>query len=271
MSFFLVFLATVALGATTYIFAQKNNRLVAGAISQDFNGSIIISQLAVDAQQIRRYEKEYFMYIGNAKKKIKYQNEWSEIYHKLKEQLGTMLQDKGGIWTEADKQKFQSWQTSLEAYGRGFNKVIEDVNNGVINDTLTANKAVQEAKNAFRVMVNGTIEEFHAKYQHALNAETQIKASNTFLIWVLLGGVGGSVILCLILLSVVPRSITRPITLLSEAAETMSKGQLNTTVPTKLRVTDFLGLANTLERMRISQKVLLERAARGPQDKPVSA
>ena len=55
-----------------YFFIEENSRFVDQAIEKDFNGSVQISGLPILAQEIRRYEKEYFMYIDDAKNKTKY-------------------------------------------------------------------------------------------------------------------------------------------------------------------------------------------------------
>lgn len=258
-SFILIFLVTVGLGAVSYFFAQDNMRLVDQAISKDFNGSIQISELAILAQKIRRYEKEYFMYIGNAEKQNKYEKEWNETFAKIKEKLTALRKNRGGIWSSADWLEFDKWEQSLKDYGAGFRQVVADVDAGVHTDTLAANSAVQDAKNKFRTLVNGTIDFANAKYEAAALARQEIKVKSKELNTILLAALAVSAALCLVLILVMPRAIVKPIRVLSDSASAMSKGELEKPVPTGVGIKDFSELAATLERMRISQKMLIQR------------
>jgi HAMP domain-containing protein len=81
---------------------------------------------------------------------------------------------------------------------------------------------------------------------------SQMSIRNRLLLLVLASTVGGGVSLRLMLAMVMPASIAKPIKMLSEAAISMSTGNLHQKVPVKVR--DFGGLAETMERMRISLK-----------------
>ena len=268
-SFFALASISILIALAAFWITQQNSQLVNQAVSRDFQGSISISQLAVKAQTIRRYEKEYFMYIGNAEKQIKYQNEWRETYAKLQEQLNSMMTDNSDAWTAADRIDFQAWKESLDAYGAGFEQVIAAVDRGELTGTLDANGAIQEAKNKFRTMVNGTVEASQNKLIAAQQAEQQIHASNSRLVMIMAGLVILSVLVTIIMLKAVPNAIIQPIRTLSQAAEGMSKGELEQSVPTRLPIRDFDSLAETLERMRISQKALLARFYRSAENKAV--
>lgn len=259
LSFFTVLLVTVGVSTATYFFNQDNNRLVEQAVNRDFNGSIQISELAILAQKIRRYEKEYFMYIGNAEKQAKYNREWEETFAKIDTKLKGLLKSYNNIWTGDERVAFLDWTRSLQAYGEGFRKVVSNVDRGILTDTLSANSAVQDAKNKFRVLVNGTIELANKKYQDAAEAGRQIKTQSAQLTQILFIALMASVVLSLLLIVAVPRSITRPIQQLSSRASAMSKGELETPVKTSKGVKDFNELTATLERMRISQKAMLKR------------
>lgn len=262
-SFTLVFLVSVGLGTVSYYFTQENNRLVEQAVNRDFNGSIQISELAILAQKIRRYEKEYFMYIGNAEKQAKYEREWGETFAKISAKLGAIIADRSGLWRVADRIKFGHWQASLNAYGSGFRNVVEQVNTGELNGTLAANAAVQEAKNKFRTLVNGTIEFANAKYADATAAAEQIHVKSDQLNVILLIALGTAAAVSLLLMITMPGSIIKPVKALSLSAATMSQGDLDKPVPTAIGISDFRELAATLERMRISQKTLLQRFSNG--------
>lgn len=79
-SFVFVILLISTFGITVYQISQANNALVADAIDKDFNGSVAIATLAVEAQKNRRFEKEYFIYVEDAEKAKKYAKEWTDTY-----------------------------------------------------------------------------------------------------------------------------------------------------------------------------------------------
>lgn len=257
--FFLVFIVMVGLVGIAYFFIQENNRLVGQAIDKDFSGSIQISELAILAQEIRRYEKEYFMYISNNAQKEKYEREWIETFTKIKIKLDALKSDRSEFWTARDQSEFAKWFESLQIYGKGFQKLVGDINSGALTDTLSANNAIQDAKNAFRDLVNGTIGLANQKYQDASEARKQIKTKSDQMNLILAGALIITSMFCLMLILIVPHSIIKPINLLTSSASTMSQGALETPVPAS-SIRDFDELAATLERMRISLKVLLKRA-----------
>lgn len=258
-SFVLILLLMSGLGAAAYHFSQANGTLTEEAINKEFNGSVVIATLAVEAQKIRRYEKEYFIYVGDAQKAKKYQDEWTGTYKTIQSQLGAIIADHAGIWTSTEKAEFRQWEAALVAYGQGFDKVVSDVKSGALPNTLTANAAISDAKDKFRVLLDGTVKVGEQKLRNAKTAASQITEGNRVLVRVLVGAVSGSVLLCLVLAVLVPASITRPIRTLSEAAAAMSMGNLQQAVPSTVGVQDFVGLAETLERMRISLKLMMER------------
>lgn len=261
-SFLLVFVVMAGLTSISYFFIQENNRLVDQAIDRDFSGSIQISELAILAQEIRRYEKEYFMYIGNTEQKAKYEKEWTGTFTKIKTKLDQLMSDKSALWTANDQTEFTKWSESLQTYGKGFQKLIDDVNNGILTDTLSANNAIQNAKNAFRPLVSGTIELANQKYRDASEARRQIKIKNSQMNLILISALAITAAFCLTLILIVPRTIIKPIKSLTSSASTMSQGALETPVPAS-SIKDFDELSATLERMRISLKALLQRAASG--------
>ena len=262
VSFLLVFVVMTGLTGIVYFFIEENSRFVDQAIEKDFNGSVQISGLAILAQEIRRYEKEYFMYINDTKNKAKYEKEWTEIFTKIKTKLDQLINDTSGLWAADDQIKFMGWSASLRIYGDGFQKIIQDVNSGILTDTLSANSAIQDAKNAFRPFVSGTIELYNQKYRDASEAHQQIKIKNNQMNLILLGTLVMTATFCLTLILIVPRTIIKPIKLLTASASTMSQGALGTPVPAS-SIKDFDELSATLERMRISLKALLQRAASG--------
>lgn len=111
------------------------------------------------------------------------------------------------------------------------------------------------------MLLDGTAKVGTQKLVSAKAAQAKIVQSHRTLVFVLASAVGGSVLVCLGLLIVIPASITKPMAMLSAAAASMSAGNLQQAVPTMTGARDFAGLAEALERMRISLKLMMERFA----------
>lgn len=242
-----------------YYFSSKSALLIKQAIDAN-DASNAVGRLAIEGQKLRRYEKEYFIYVDNPKKREKYSSEWNESYAKLKEELALLLSHESR-WSEQDKAKADAWDESLNAYARGFHKVEAAVAGDIIKGTLDANKAIQDAKNKFRVFLKGTAAEVVGKLEQARTASTQLQDNfatvQKFLIGLSFTGllIGG------IILFTVPGSIARPITELTDSVTDISKG--NITRPVSVRGThEVKALAESVERLRVAVKGLMARISK---------
>lgn len=256
--FILILLFMVGQSVLTYIYFDRNRTLVQQAISQDFKAAMDLSKVAVAGQKIRRYEKEYFIYVDNLRKRAGYSEEFNETHAKLEQLLETMVTDFSGTWSDQDRLEIRRWQQALLAYGQGFRSVVDKVETAQITDTVGANVAIQDAKNKFRVLLKGTAKMIPERFRDASQRTQQIAANSQIVKMVVVGTSTAGISLVLLLMLAIPGSIAKPIRKLSEAARRMSTGDLDETVP-QSRVREFSELAQTLERMRVSQKAMIDR------------
>ena len=256
LAVFAMFLIVIA---STYFATDHNRQLVSQAINQEFGSSLAVSELAVLAQKIRRYEKEFFIYIGDDEKQTKYSAEWQETYQLLEGKLDALIANPKLRWETSEAMAFDQWRHALQSYQAGFVLVLDQVRQGIITDTLSANSAIQEAKNRFRVFVDGTSELAERKYHDAVQVNQTIGHYNDVLNIILLATLGFTALICGVVVTVIPNTVIRPIRTLSKSAQTMSMGDLDQAVPTRLSVDDFKELAETLERMRISTRAMLSQ------------
>jgi len=260
--FTLIVLFILAQSAITISYVGKSENLVTDAVSKDFNASIAISRIAIEGQKLRRFEKEYFIYVNNKTKRTKYVGEWNDAYVNLVTIIDGITEDESGSWSDADKTEVADWRKALIQYGEGFRIVVAKVDAGSIKGTVRANTAIQAAKNKFKVLLKGAskggLEKLANAHASAQKIENNFKIVNT----VIFLASGASVVLVIILLMVVPAAVSKPIKELTRAAQVMSTGDLSSPVP-KIGGSEFIGLRDTLERMRISQKTLIQRMKSG--------
>lgn len=244
--------------AVIYTFLQRNHELASGSVARDFEQSVHIAHIAIEGQKLRRFEKEFFIYVTNEERRNKYIGEWTESFDKLGLMLDEIQTSGDDAWSAQDKSLVGDWRRSYERYGDEFKQVIASVQSGEITTTEDANTAIKVGKNAFRVLLNGATEGGEIKYGAALLTMNQLANNSSLMRIVVLSVCAANVLIALFMLLVIPRSITRPIAALSEAASRMSKGELNQPVP-PAKVSEFTELSQTLERLRVSQKTLIDR------------
>jgi methyl-accepting chemotaxis protein len=242
----------------TYLYLGKSEALVKRALNKDFDNTAAISHMAILGQQLRRYEKEYFIYANNPQKRKKYQEEWMEAFRELGNLLTQAREDSTDQWSQSDKLEFDKWQSSLEEYHSGFALITENVERGLIKGTLEANEQIQDAKNRFKVLLDGTSAYGDRKLKEAHETEKEINSNFTLINNIVLLTSASGILLALVLMVIIPGTISRPIRILTNSAHTMSTGDLDQPVPLTTGA-EFRDLAETLERMRVSQKTLMDR------------
>ena len=142
--FFLIQMALVWWGQDT---ARRD---VVDATRKNTIASSQLSDLAVLAQQIRRYEKEYFVYVGNKERREGYINEWSGTADKIVKLLQTMRTNSSAAFNEADAGKIGNWITASDFYGSEMRKIFESVTtlSGKVDSAAAAPAAPTAAANA---------------------------------------------------------------------------------------------------------------------------
>jgi methyl-accepting chemotaxis protein len=87
-----------------------------------------LTDLAVLAQQVRRYEKEYFVYVGNEERRNGYIKEWTGTSDKITKLLGTMKTNADGAFSDDDTAKVANWQSAADFYSAEMKKIFDAVN-----------------------------------------------------------------------------------------------------------------------------------------------
>jgi methyl-accepting chemotaxis protein len=254
--FSLIIIFVLIQAAITFFYISKSNKLVDQAIDTSFAQSQFISQLAIDGQKLRRYEKEYFIYVNNDRKREKYFNEWTEAKNSIHSRLMSVIND--NAWSLYDRGEMEVWKKSLNAYNDGFQTVNQMILSGRIKDTISANTEIRDAKNEFRTYLSGTDKLGKEKLNEAKQFAKEIDADFNMLYYIMFCTSAAGILLLITLLQMIPRSIANPVKELTEAATLMSKGNLNQQInPSNIK--EFKTLSETLERMRMSQKTLIDR------------
>lgn len=241
-----------------YLLSARSDALVERAISHDFQASLAVSRIAVAGNALRRFEKELFVYADEPVKRAKYFVEWEAAYKQLEQMLQVILKDRSGMWSDSDRAEIGRWSEALADYGRGFRDIAASLDRGSLRGTMAANEAIQAAKDRFRVLLDGADQVAMARFSAAQTSAAVIQENFKTINLVRAGTSLIAVAIAVALLSVVLRGVSQPIESLTEAAHRMSTGDLNRPVP-PAPGKEFRSLSETLERLRVSQKLLLDR------------
>jgi HAMP domain-containing protein len=260
-----------------------------------------LTDLAVLAQQVRRYEKEYFVYVGNEERRNNYIKEWTGTSDKITKLLAAMRTNADGAFNADDTAKVTNWQSAADFYSAEMKKIF-----GAVTDQAT--KVAQAAQvvaapaaaaaPAGKAAATKPTEAAPAAPVLAMFAPTEVNtmitAGKDRLSGVLIKGVsemsaektkqtlslsevaaGGfnqvfagvmltvvvGIIIALILMVTLPKAVTTPLETLTAAVDDLSKGKLDAKVDAG-NVAEFAGLATALERMRVGQQALVARMRR---------
>ena len=251
-----------------------------------------LAEVAVLAQQVRRYEKEYFVYVSNVERRNAYVKEWSATQSKLAQQLQAIRSNEGGAFSADDVGRVANWASANDFYGAEMRKIfvlVDDRQNQLAGVTApatptptpvtkTANTTVTPSApsvgmfspievNAMigagkdrlsNVLVKG-VSDLSAEKTKATLALPEVAKSEFGTLW---NGVMASVVIGLLIAGLLairlPRAITGPVADLSGAVDRVSRGELDQ--PLNVRVPDeFATLTTAVERMRVAQRALLTR------------
>lgn len=247
-----------------------------------------LGKLAVLAQQIRRYEKEYFVYIGSETKRNDYIKEWTNTSAQITTLLNDMSANKNSAFTNRDLPLIGEWLAASDFYKSEMMKIFATVRStevvAPVAETTAAkppkplassatapvsaftsvqvNDMIADGKNRFsQVLIKGVSDMSEEKTKATLALSDVANASFEKLLTGILMTVAVGVLLSVFLMLTLPKSVTTPIAALTKSIEDMSKGNLEAKVEAG-KIKEFEGITYALERMRLGQQALITRLRR---------
>ncbi len=252
--------------------SQDNaRREVVEATRKNTLASSELGQLAVLAQQVRRYEKEYFVYVGNKERRDAYTKEWNGTSEKITKVLKTIRSNEGAAFNAADIAKVVTWIGAAEFYASEMEKIFSTVDRqatsapSTTTATLTAISAVEAnsmitaGKDRFSgVLIKGVSEMAVEKTKQTLALADVASEGFSKMLYGVLSTVLIGILIALGLMFTLPQSVTKPLAQLTSAVDGISKGNLDKKMDSA-GVAEFEGLAAALERLRLGQQALVAR------------
>jgi methyl-accepting chemotaxis protein len=260
-----------------------------------------LGALAILAQQIRRYEKEYFINIGNKEQRGAYEREWRDAQNKIDAALAKMKSGSGGVFSASDIRQVTAWSDASAFYGSEMNKIFSAVTERSASpQPAVVDAGAGPAKKAAIVgpakkpavvraepvvapvaylpaevnsMIKAGKDRFSADLIKGVEAMDKAKTADTLaladvaeaifnkLLLGVLVTVAIGVVIAILLAQRLPKSVMKPIDHLSAAAQEMSMGNLDKAFDSG-GVVEFDKLAEALDRLRLGQQMMAERLRR---------
>jgi HAMP domain-containing protein len=289
----IVFFILQAAGVLTM--GRYTEREVVEVARRNTVAQVDLADLSTMAQQIRRYEKEYFIYVNNPEKRTQYQKEWTGTMEKITALLGRMRANSSSALSADDLSRVGQWAAASEFYASEMTKVFAEVNaraNKMQEEAATAQAAEQlaastkgaKAKEATPVLegtrmllpdeandlikagkdrfsadlIKGVATTFAQKSEATLALTTVTNEGFNKMIYGVMASVLIGIGIGVYLLVSLPKSVTEPIRNLTTLVDALSRGEFTKPVAS-IKVLEFKNLSAAVERMRIAQELMLQR------------
>lgn len=281
----------IMLGAAVWLVSASTSDDIGDTVRKNTLVSAQVEELAILAQQIRRYEKEYFIYVGEAEGRTKYRAEWSQTQLKMENQITAMRQNAQSLFSAQDLAELQKGGEALAFYAAEMNKIFTTVDEQAVavaryvaptnQQILAAAKTGQTLNPAPLFLTPAEANALIKAGKDRLGAElikplaniSKVRQESTLALpeisragfsemakfVVILAALGVGVTLAVMLL--LPRTIRAPLDQLTAQVDTLSKG-MPIDGDDEIRIKEFRGLAQAVTRMSRTQKMLLERLKR---------
>ena len=255
------------------------------AVTKNFAAADKLAQISVEGQQIRRYEKEFFIYVNDEAGRAKYRKEWTGTFNALKTNLEAMQANKDGIFSAGDVSAIGDWNTALVFYGKEFNGIMTKADAGnivppvVVEEpkpvakgavaapapapnlaaaTKLANEMIGPGKDKFRTLLDGAEKLRKAKAADSAANVAQITKLFSGATLVSIGVFVLALLIAIYLMISIPAAVKKPIAEFVAVADKISKGDVKASLDIET-ASEFNLLGAALERLRVAQSGLLDR------------
>ncbi|HEV3041758.1 MAG TPA: methyl-accepting chemotaxis protein [Candidatus Angelobacter sp.] len=185
------------------------------------------SRAQVNTLELRRYEKDTFLNMGDVSKMDDYFKKWAEQREKLNQHL---LEIEKFSLRKEDQDHVASMRSEVSAYEAGFNQVVARIRDKSINRPDEANAAITPFKDNVRGMeqIAQDMSADHAERMAAREGITKdlVGRMSSIVVLALILALGVGVIVSIFM----TRSITGPIFQVVRVAEKVGEGDLRVTV-----------------------------------------
>jgi hypothetical protein len=169
---------------------QRVERDIAQAVKHNFAAAGLLSKLQVQAERMRRYEKEMFIYAAVADKRVKYVKEFDDAHTKLLDLQNQALASQHKGFTDADRAEMLKWAEATTFYTNEFRRTATTAELSTAAQaaelTVKLNNDIGPGKDRFRSLLDGATAMREAKEKASLEIHGDIQQSFTLLNWIVM-------------------------------------------------------------------------------------
>jgi methyl-accepting chemotaxis protein len=227
-----------------------------GILHHDAKLMQLASAAQVNGLQLRRYEKDAFLNVGDQQKSADYVEKWKKEHGELDVELNTLEE----VTTlPADKELVRGIRADLSTYTIGFQSVLQQISEKAIHTPADANGAMVPFKDDIRRM-DAALEEFALKNIERMDSKEKVVLDSAARTRATMWTVFIAGILVVFFMTVtVTRSITRPIMEVVSIAEKLAEGESDLQITSSGR--DETGmLLEAMKRMIASNNEMVAAA-----------
>ena len=233
---------------------------------------IVLNELVTTAQRLKSHEKDFFIYADNSniKKRKDFVREWGITADKVQDILKTIKTNHDGNFSEDELKQAGAWIEAASYYIDQMKKIIDMVDSGQQASRNNGNLRLYTPAEASRLatvaeekfstlLISSVLEMSENKSNDVLSlAEMAQKRFDHFLLTTLINSALG-IALAVFLLVVLLKLIMSSIQSLSQQMEELSRGKTEEKTVSTTTVIEFDILAKAVERVSITQQMLLSR------------
>jgi methyl-accepting chemotaxis protein len=222
LAFAATLLITLGVAASGYNGLARVTETVASMLANQAEVARLADDVRAEALELRRFEKDFLLNIGDAEAQAKYAREWADAQQALKADLDKIER----LVDDAERRDLAGLRRELDTYAAGFQRVEESVRSGAIASARDGNAALGSVKDAARAIITQA-GELATKHQAEMRGEGDVVAATassarTMMFAILLVAIALGVVVSF----AITRSITAPLGATLQAAERIANGDL---------------------------------------------
>ncbi len=143
----------------------KGKQLVEDQIRGNLVAGALLTRIQLAGERMRRFEKEMFIHVTVPSRRAAYEKQFDEAYKDMLVDLDTALAPSGRAFNDTERAELLRWKEASITYVAAFNQLQraaalldqpESARGAPLRTTQDFNMAIEEGKNAFRVVLSGT-------------------------------------------------------------------------------------------------------------------
>lgn len=219
----------VVLGSATllgYVELRQTAELAQQALNTDARMAEAAARARAHALGLRRFEKDYFLNMGDDEEQKGYLVKWQEQEAGLRQQTDIML----GLATPEDRPAMEAVRRDRALYVDGFHKVTAAITAGEIATPQAANKAMSTVKSAIRNLDDITDDLTQRKHERMRELGAEVDAQSLRVLSRIVGMLVVAAAIAVFMALRLAQGIVKPLHAVTAIAERIAAGDLRARV-----------------------------------------